>query len=183
MSNAIIIKHVERLSLEYSGGRSEKAAQLHSIQREAPRPQLGETNGQTIGRAPIPDHWSERGELGRWVRVHSTPRTEKFDPNMAPRGPRRKTRLRGVRVTQGVRSNGEKFREEDVWNDGRAEIIQTQPWTGTTTFVVDKTYSKEYGTDQRRQRVSFENYIRQARFSKSEQLAWADFEVNEGDEG
>ena len=182
LGNAVIVKHVDKLSLEYSGGRSEKAAQLHSLHREAPEPQSGEANGEAIGRAPIADHWSERGELGRWVRVHSTPRTEKFDPNMAPRGPGRKTKLQGIRVTQGVRSNGEKFREEDVWNSGHTETTQTQPWTGTTTFMVDKTYSKEYGTDQRRQRVSFENYIRQARFSRREKLAWADFEVNYEDE-
>ena len=129
-------------------------------------------------RIPIADHWSERGELGRWVRVHSTPRVEKFDPSMASRGPGRKTRLQEVRVTQGVRSSGEKFREEDVWNDIHVKNIQVQPWTGTTTFMVDKKYSKEYGTDQRRQRVSFENSNPTSKIFKGERFAWADCEVS-----
>ena len=172
LGNAVILKHIAKLNLEYSSGRSEKAAQLHAVSQAVSAPQVE-------ARAPIADHWSERGELGRWVRVHSTPRIERFDPSTAPRGPGRKTRLQETRVTQGVRSNGERFREEDDWNDNHVESIQVQPWTGTTTFMVDKTYSKEYGTDQRRQRVSFDNSIRQARFSKSERLAWADYEVSD----
>ena len=172
LGNAVILKHIAKLRLEYIEGRSEKAAQLHAVFQKDQMPQVEERN-------PIADHWSERGELGRWVRVHSTPRVEKFDPSMASRGPGRKTRLQELRVTQGVRSSGEKFREEDVWNNNYVKNIQVQPWTGTTTFMVDKKYSKEYGTDQRRQRVSFENSNPTSKIFKSERFAWADCEVSD----
>ena len=172
LGNAVIIKHVEKLNLEYSSGRSEKAAQLHAVSQTVPAPRVKV-------QIPIADHWSERGEYGRWVRVHSTPRVDKFNPSSVPRGPGRKTRLQGIRITQGVRSNGEEFPEEDFWNDSHIDSTQVQPWTGTTTFRVDKAYSKSYGTDQRRQRVAFDNSIRQARFSNHERLTWADCEVSD----
>jgi hypothetical protein len=31
-------------------------------------------------------------------------------------------------------------------------------WTGRTIFIVERAYSKEYGTDQRRQRNTAANY-------------------------
>ena len=117
----------------------------------------------------VKDYWSERGEQGRWVRMHIEPRLEKFDPWRAPRGPGRKTKLHSTRITQGTDENGNDFHEKEHWQraQNRSGSIfppvcaQVSPhWTGRTIFIVDRRYSKEYGTDQRRQRTTIANLNR-----------------------
>ena len=103
-------------------------------------------------RRAVSDDWSERGEQGRWVRVHVDPRVVRFDPWRAPRGPGRRTKLKQDRITQGIYEGGGEFQETDKWQDvNEINMSVSHPWTGRTIFMVDKRYSKEYGTDQRRQ--------------------------------
>ena len=73
-----------------------------------------------------------------------------------------------------IYENGKDFQEKDEWQlyntrrqsetvKGQQDIFDEQPrsvsplWTGWTVFIVDRGYSKEYGTDQRRQRETFAN--------------------------
>ena len=117
-----------------------------------------------------PDFWAEKGEHGRWVRVHSTPRRAPFDPWDVPNGPGRKTRLQSLRLTKGVFIRGGSFEEKDHWQDRREED-KKEEWTGSTIFLVDKSYTKDFGTDQRRQRQEAQN-LREAKASRT--LSWAD---------
>ena len=102
------------------------------------------------------DYSAERGEHGRWVRVHVEPGIGRFDPWRAPRGPWRKARLSITRPTQDTFKDGESFDTCDEWqleNDHQ----EGAPWTGKTILIIDAKDSKEYGTDQRRQRQTAEN--------------------------
>ena len=82
-----------------------------------------------------------------------------FRPMEAPRGPGRRTKLKSDRITQGIYEGGGDFQEIDKWQDvNEINVSVSYPWTGRTIFMVDKRYSKEYGTDQRRQRATVANY-------------------------
>ena len=73
----------------------------------------------------------------------------------APRGPGRKTKLKPDRIIQGIYVDGGNSQETDKWqNVNEIHLSASHPWTGRTIFMVDKRYSKEYGTDQRRQRAT-----------------------------
>ena len=101
--------------------------------------------------------------------MHVEPRLDKFDPCRAPRGPGRRTKLKPWRTTEGNYDDGNYFKESDEWQvyNARREMIDNQnkrhrsaqsSWTGRTIFIVERAYSKEYGTDQRRQRDTAANY-------------------------
>ena len=62
---------------------------------------------------------------------------------------------------QGIyEGNGGELQETDQWqNADQNSRTVSHPWTGRTIFRVDKRFSKEYGTDQRRQRATAANYI------------------------
>jgi hypothetical protein len=160
LSIAMILRHMAKLNLAHVSGRAEAAAKLHALgEIEAPqRPELSST--QSVVTRALSDYWSERGEHGRWVRVHVNPRVVRFDPWRAPRGPGRKTKLKAERITQGMyEHDGGKFQKTDNWQFENEKIASvSHPWTGRTIFLVDKKYSKEYGTDQRRQRATVANY-------------------------
>ncbi len=166
LSIAMILRHMAKLNLAHVGGRSEAAAKLHAV-GEAKAPQRSVSFVDPSPRRAVSDYWSERGEQGRWVRVHIDPRVVRFDPWRAPRGPGRKTKLKNIRITQGVYENGDNFQKTDDWQiDGHHDIPHGEHgrsvshlWTGRTIFLVDRQYSKEYGTDQRRQRATTANRI------------------------
>ena len=92
--------------------------------------------------------------------MHVDPRVVRFNPWRAPRGPGRRTKLKSDRITQGIyEGDGGKFQETDNWQyENKKNMSLSHPWTGRTIFMVDKRYSKEYGTDQRRQRATVANY-------------------------
>ena len=165
LSINMILRHMLKLNLTHVGGRSDAAAKLHAI-GEVPAPcYRGRSTMKSvslidpISMRAVGDYWSERGEQGRWVRVHVDPRVVRFDPWRAPRGPGRKTKLKPDRITQGIYENGDNFQETDEWqNVNRVDRSVSHPWTGRTIFIVDKKYSKEYGADHRRQRATVANY-------------------------
>ena len=94
LSNPVMMKHVTALNLEMREGRGETAARLHSVENRAPGPDEKEESHPR--RSPVGDFWSEKGEHGRWVRTHVTPRVAMFYPEEAPGGPGRKTRLKFI---------------------------------------------------------------------------------------
>ena len=159
LSITMILRHMAKLNLAHVGGRSEAAAKFHAV-GEVKAPQRSVSFIDPSPRRAVSDYWSERGEQGRWVRVHVDPRVVRFDPWRAPRGPGRRTKLKSDRITQGIyEGDGGKFQETDKWQDvNEINMSVSHPWTGRTIFMVDKRYSKEYGTDQRRQRTTVANY-------------------------
>ena len=165
LSNAVILKHLQNLNLRHVSGRADMAANLHALQPMSHNKLCSKLDrrSRTEGKdmvvekefsgAPRGDHWSERGEYGRWVRIHTTPRSHRFDPWQAQHGPGRKTRLRPSRRTIGVFESGETFDVTDDWRSrDSVECDLPRGWTGRSIFLVDKDYTRESGTDQRRQR-------------------------------
>ena len=155
LRNAVILKHLQNLSLRHVSGRADMAANLHDLQpktenklckfdRRLKSEKADSVNEQEFSGAPRGDHWSERGEYGRWVRVHFTPRDTRFDPWQARNGPGRKTRLRPSRRTIGVFDDGETFDVTDDWR-GRDYTDRDLPrgWTGKNVFLVDREYIPE----------------------------------------
>ena len=70
-----------------------------------------------------------------------------------------------VMTTQGIYENGNNFQEKDDWQLYNARKLSQKdeeiceinrsfnhPWICRTMFIVDRGYSKDYGTDQGRQR-------------------------------
>ena len=115
LTQLMIKRHSDGLNLEFRAGRSEKAAKLHSValakkERQVAAEVKATRSVSTFAELAGGDYWSERGERGRWVRVHATPRTTDFLPWKVARGPGRKTRLMPVRLTQGVDDNGCSFK-------------------------------------------------------------------------
>ena len=163
LAAAVIIRHTGKLNLRHEKGRSDIAAKLHTI---------GEKKHEDIDE---PDFWAERGERGRWVRIHSTSRRALFDPWDAARGPGRKTRLQAVRTTKGTYIGGGGFEQHDRWQGQVRD--EEEAWKGATIFLVDKTYSKDYGTDQRRQRLAAKN---KREDQSSRRVSWADTSGSEG---
>ena len=102
-------------------------------------------------------YWAERGEAGRWVRVHTRPRTSPFLAWKVPGGPSRKTRLTQEQSTRGVNSQGKQFRVDGLWDTPTRSMLPMTPWTGRTIFLVDKAHTDRWGTDQRRQQVEAAN--------------------------
>ena len=109
------------------------------------------------------------GEVNRGVGFEFTLIPEQFDSTHggAPEARGQKTKLKPCRITQGIYENGDNFQETDDWQiDGHLDIthgehgrLVSHLWTGRTIFLVDRQYSKEYGTDQRRQRATVANRI------------------------
>ena len=156
-----ILRHMKKQNLVNIGGRSDAAAKLHLVSESASPVRTTERSAQAIEPTPKKssnDYWSERGEHGRWLRVHVEPRAGKFDPWRAPRGPERKTRLRPMRRFQGIFDNGNEFDTNDEWQL-YADKQDKLPWTGKTILIVDHRHSRDYGTDQMRQGISAQNKL------------------------
>ena len=86
---ATILRHMKKFNFIHIGGRSYAAAKLHLVSEPAvPIRTIGRSSQaiESTPRKSSSDCWSERGEHGRWVRVHVEPRTGKFDPCRAPGG-------------------------------------------------------------------------------------------------
>ena len=131
LGNAVTLKHLHNFHLKHTTGRAEAAANFHALRpraeintnrvnekRKVKKCELAPENLDVdivkgFSGPPRGDHWSERGEHGRWARIHSTPRGAKFDPCRAQNGPGRETKLRPSRRTIGVCDNGETFEVTD----------------------------------------------------------------------
>ena len=156
------MKHVKNLNLDIREGRSGQAAKLHSISISSPAQNVEQA---ASGNLPGGDFWAERGEHGRWVRVHVNPRLPMFYPEDAPRGPGRKTIFKPLRKVQGTYVSGLRFKKDNDWTMDNIDDELNDNWTGKTIFIVDRNHSPEHGTDQKRQRIESLNRRR---------VSWAD---------
>ena len=112
-------------------GRSEKAAQLHSVVSSVD--ELVECGNA----GHDPDGWESRGEHGVWVQRHSTPRLLLFTPYRVPRGPPKGLTLILKRRTIGKFVNGDSFDVTDDWSSGsQAHRFLKDGWTGRTKLFV-----------------------------------------------
>ena len=146
LASQIILKHVAYLNLEFREGRAGKAVQLHSMERLEPQGEFRE--------GEEPDRWEERGEQGRWVRLHRSPRITMFTPHKIPNGPGRKTRLSVIRQTIGIDEGGRHFDVSDDWTQRvDAHRALSTRWTGITIFTTQPHDDLQFGGDQRRQRA------------------------------
>ena len=163
----MVKRHIGSSLFCFKGGRLDKAARLHSVTRmlrqESAAAKL-QCADERFGSVSGGDYWAERGEAGRWVRVHTHQIISAFLPWKVPGVPGRKTRLTQERSTRGVDSQGQQFRLDDSWEKHIQSMLPTIPWTGRTIFLVDKTHTDRWGTDQRRQRIEAANF----RYSQSE---------------
>ena len=150
------------LFLENKEGRSDKAVNPHSVTRFA-RQELAAAKLNNVDESSAivsgGDYWAERGDAGRWVRVHTQPRTSTLLPWKLPGGPNRTIRLTQTheRSTRGVESQGQQCRADDSWGTANRSMLPMTPWTGRTIFLVDKVHTGRWGTDQRRQRIEATN--------------------------
>ena len=172
LASATQQKHVAYMQLEFREGRAAKAAQLHLVQRLEPQGEFREEAAS--------DRWEERGEQGRWVRYHRTPRVAMFTPFRVPNGPGRKTRLNTVRETIGIDEVGCRFKLTDDWTR-KADAHRVLParWTGITVFRTSEHDDKDFGEDQRRQRERARGQVRAAA-TASTRLSWADLSDGPG---
>ena len=132
-------------------GRSDKAAKLHSVTRATTSRDVDESS-PGVGRSiPGGDIWAERGEHGRWVRVHVTPRLSMFYPEEVPRVPGRKTIFRATRKVQDIYLSGERFKMESDWTVGSPDDVLDESWTCRTIFIVARIHSSDHRTDQSRE--------------------------------
>ena len=142
--------------MDVRDGRAQKAAKLHMLRQKENRQrtarELVERACTSYAEVAKADYWTDRGKSGRWVRVHTAPRSNKFNPWRVPRGPGRKTRLQSIRSTHGVDSSGMRLLVEDHSVSGVKEEESQRPWMGKTIILVDGVHTDEWGTDQRRQR-------------------------------
>ena len=161
-------KHVEMMQMDFREGRAQMAAQLHSIERLQPQGEFLE--GGTC------DRWEERGEQGRWVRLHRTPRSSLFNPRKVGNGPGRKTRLNSVRETIGIDETGRKFAFKDDWLVSRNSPALSKRWTGMTVFNTVDFDDHSHGGDQRRQRDRVGEPSSSTTTPRRPQVKWADLE-------
>ena len=145
---------------DFTDGRSDKVAKLHSVTRNDRQESAAlklPTVDKSFASVSRGDYWAEKGEAGRWVRIHTHARTSAFLPWRVPGGPGRRTRLTHERSTRGIDSQGRQFRIIDSWDEPTMNSTAMQPWTGGTIFMVDKVHTGRWGTDQRQQRIEAAN--------------------------
>ena len=144
-----IDRNVETLKMIFAEGRSNKAAQLHSLSRE-----LAQKNWRYIKNTGHErrggDQWVCRGGQGIWHREHSTPRLSLFTPYKVAKGPSGKTALHQKRFTCGVTESGKSFEFHDDWSlPQRRHMVMEEPWVGYTIFTdrsVSLGQAQEYRT-------------------------------------
>ena len=153
-------KHLQKMGIRFSDGRSESAANLHMIDYSKKRPAKnagrespsGWTPARTIGES---DRWKEKDgeECINMIRVHSTPRTELYTPG----GDEMKNLevkshdLNASRITKGKTSSGKEFEIEDNWKrPDRAHRELGELWTGHTEFTIKASARQEKKVLERR---------------------------------
>ena len=138
----VMSRHLKCMNLTYMIGRAGKAAQLHGVAVAPPKPGVANVRGS---RWTGGDYWSERGETGRWVRVHRLPRRSLFTPINVPGGPGRDTSLLPGRVTAGVDERGMQFTDTSSWCSKEERHTDVgRFWTGVSVFSIAGKSHKRY---------------------------------------
>ena len=131
LPRAAIEKHIKTLGMIEAEGRSLKAAQLHSVSKSIKEIVRHGNGGYDA------DCWSARGQEGKWIRQHPTPRLSLFTPYRVPRGPPKNQKLKMSRRTVGEFLTGGKFDVVDDWTSGsQAHRFLKDAWTGQTEFEI-----------------------------------------------
>jgi hypothetical protein len=121
--------------MDFPEGRSNKAAQLHSIQDPVNKKdwsELRKTGHEKRGG----DDWISRGQNGTWHRQHSTPRVSLFTPYKVAKGPKARVPLSHVRFTYGTTESGKTFEFHDDWTlPSRKHYVLEEPWVGYSIFT------------------------------------------------
>ena len=135
-----------------------KAAGDHATNRVI-KPSSGVNSIDESEGEPANDVWECSGEHGYWRRRHAESRVALFTPSKTPGSPSRPSSLRGSRVTEGVfDKSGEKFIIVDDWKNPRDAHRKLEgPWTGTTTFEIEKIGNINANDDQGSTGSSCEN--------------------------
>ena len=150
----VIDKHLEFLNIWYREGRADKAAKLHEIHRAERYSDCKQSYKNQNYDNLRSDHWKERGQDNKWIRKHSMPRRALFAPYKIPRGPGRKTKLKKIRVTEGVTEDGQEFRiEDDLTKPDNSHKVLAMNWAGSTSFEIEAEEDISLGGDCRRQRI------------------------------
>ena len=172
--------------MEYREGRSEKASKLHELSRAQRQKEHNASLNLFSFEKGISDDWGERGEDSKWCRLHRTPRRAMFTPFKIPRGPGRKTRLKSVRITEGINELGQSFRIVDDWMDPtQAHKLLDKMWVGKTFFDVNRDEDVSMGGDYRRQRdrahaSSVAPILKGNDEPKTPRVSWADLQDSDG---
>ena len=112
-------------------GRSAKAAQLHAMSTSIDEVLSHGNDGYDA------DSWEARGQEGKWIRRHTTPRIALFTLYRVPRGPPNNQRLKMSRRTIGEFLTGGKFDITDDWTSGsQAHRFLKDAWTGRPEFEI-----------------------------------------------
>ena len=131
LPRAGIQRHINFLGMVEAEGRSAKAAQLHAISTSIDEVVSQGNDGYDA------DSWEARGQEGKWIRQHTTPRRALFTPYRMPPGPPNNQRLKMSRRTIGDLLTGGKFDISDDWTSGsQAHRFLKDAWTGRTEFEV-----------------------------------------------
>ena len=145
LGNAVILKHHQNLHIKHTTGKSKAAANLHALHSRA------ESKTDQVDRKLN----SEKADVDSMKGVLRAPARGP----LVQTGPGWKTRLRPPRTTRGAYDNGETFDITDDWRSRESDESGLRSgWTGRSIFFVDRGYSREFGTDQRRQRSTAENH-------------------------
>ena len=138
---ANIVKNLNIAGLEERDGRSDKAAQLHSVKRvglQCWTTKLEDIASKNGDQKHDPDHWISRGDGGIWSRCHNQPRISVFTPYRVPKGLPKTIQLSLLRRTRGTFVSGEPFCVEDQWmGSATAHRFLKDAWVGVTEFVED----------------------------------------------
>ena len=129
--------YVDGLKVLYEGESYSRGPEADDVRRGVCQ-RAGGHRGDLLhaGAGPRADHWRLRGQGGRWVRTHRTPRRALFTPYRVPRGPRLGSIASLTRVTRGTYVDGEAFELVDRWQDIEcSHRLLDREWTGETGFV------------------------------------------------
>ena len=135
-----ILKNVKALGMRHVDGRAEKAAQLHSLDRDngPDNMQWWDVASDKLMDRKGGDKWKSAGENGVWRRLHLKPRRSLFTPYKVSKGPSSSDRLGKIRFTKGITRSGQEFEFHDNWQDPlTAHRLLDEHWVGCTTFVDD----------------------------------------------
>ena len=140
-----VVKFTGFMGLDYVEGRSDNAAQLHSVQNQ-------EENS---------DQWIVRGDERTWKRQHRQVRRELFTPYGLRGSPPKDIKKQPMIIATLITANWH-FQITDSWKDPQLAHRQLNyEWTGTTTFVEKSQDSRIIGAvhedfaGANRKRVSF----------------------------
>lgn len=132
--SAKLDRNLSRMRIEIAKGRSDKAAELHSIDKPI-APEFAEIR-KKFEKEQGGDRWLSRGNRGVLQIIHSTPRMAMFTPYKVSKGPTAGYEFPTIRFTKGITKSGRRFEFHDTWErPGNRHRLFDEEWIGTTVFT------------------------------------------------